>query len=92
MKSKTRIGMAACLALALLNHVNAGQGTPPNQARADADLNRQKAEAQAVQKRNEQTDKEERAQFEARKKGYEQEERRKEDKERSLRQAGQGKR
>ncbi len=55
------------------------QGIPPNQARADADLNRQRAESFAVQKKNEQTDKEDRARFEARKKAYEKEERRKEE-------------
>lgn len=82
MKSIGAARLFAPSLLVALCATSSAQGIHPNQARADADLNRQRAESLAVQRKNEQTEKDERAQFEARKKGYEKDERRKEEQQR----------
>lgn len=79
MRSKWAESLLAPSLLVALCATSSAQGIHPNQARADADLYRQRAESLAVQRKNEQTEKDERAQFEARKKGYEKDERRKEE-------------
>jgi hypothetical protein len=79
MKQTSAITLLATTLLVSLHGSAIAQGASQNQARADAELNRQKSESRTVQRRNEMTDKDERAQFEARKKAYEQEDRRKED-------------
>ncbi|MCX7146435.1 MAG: hypothetical protein NT042_09585 [Sulfuritalea sp.] len=79
MNSTPKTALLSMLLFMSLQGPCSAQNIPPNQARADADLNRQRAESLAVQKKNEQTDKEDRARFEARKKVYEKDERRKEE-------------
>jgi len=79
MNTMVRSGFLSAAMLMALPGTSSAQGIHPNQTRADAELNRQRAESVAIQKKNEQTDKDDRAQFEARKKAYEKDERRKED-------------
>jgi hypothetical protein len=79
MKSIRALKLFATTLLVTLHYPSLAQSTNPNQARADVDMNRQRSESLAVQRKNEQTEKEERAQFESRKKSYEKEDLRKEE-------------
>lgn len=73
MKPWSKICLYSLAGFVALCGASSAQSTNPSQARADADLARQRSESLAVQRKNEKTDKDERTQFEARKKGYEKE-------------------
>lgn len=82
MKSISAAKLFAATFLVTFHGTGVAQSASQNQARADAELSRQKSESHAVQRKNEAAEKDERAQFEARKKAYEQEDRRKEEQQR----------
>lgn len=79
MKLISAVKLFAATLLVTFHGTGVAQSASQNQARADAELNRQKSESRTVQRKNETTEKDERSQFEARKKTYEQEDRRKEE-------------